>query len=130
MIDPISAASQVSGKEARTAMLSSPHVDNSTVNSKKSNDEIRQVKKTEATLEKIEKTSKESLERTIQALKDYIESNKRSLKIQVHQETGEIIIKVISEKDGTVIREITSKRLLNLVDNMEDFSGSLFNSKA
>jgi uncharacterized FlaG/YvyC family protein len=52
------------------------------------------------------------------------------LKIQVHQGSGEIIIKVISEKDGTVIREITSKRLLKLAANMEDFSGTLFNSNA
>jgi len=52
------------------------------------------------------------------------------LKIQIHQGTGDIVIKVISEKDGTVIREIPSEKVLDIAKNMEDFSGILFNKNA
>jgi flagellar protein FlaG len=52
---------------------------------------------------------------------------RRDLKIQVHGPTGNIMVKVISEKDGRVIREIPPEEWLNLAAKMEDMAGVLLN---
>jgi flagellar protein FlaG len=113
-----------------TGTLSSSYVDNDNVSSNNTNHQLRDVKKKEDTRENIKKVSKETVERTVQALKNYIESNKRSLNISVHEQTGTIMVKVISEKDGKVIREIPPEKFLDLAAKIEELAGSLFNETA
>jgi flagellar protein FlaG len=131
MIDPISSAIPVSAGVSKAPILPSSRADNSSLVNNSPHVEIKPIKGvTDEVLKNIDIKSRESIERTIQALKDYVESNNRSLKIQVHQGTGAIVIKVISEKDGSVIREIPPEKLLDLIQSMEDFSGALFNKNA
>jgi uncharacterized FlaG/YvyC family protein len=130
MIDPVSGTPPISAKDAPTPILPLSRTDNNKVGDNSSRDVAIPVKKVNTALEDIENKSRESTDRTVRALKDFVESHNRSLKIQVHQGTGDIVIKVISEKDGTVIREIPPEKLRDLVANMEEFSGALFNKKA
>lgn len=129
MVEPVSAASPVSAQESGRAILSSSHVE-SKVGNNNSNHETREVKKKNQYIDNTSELSKEAVERTVQALKDYVESNKRSLKIEVHQGTGVITVKVISEKDGKVIREISPEKLIDLAVKMEELPGTLFNENA
>lgn len=70
------------------------------------------------------------LENIAQAMDNYVQSIQRDLKIQVHQNTGKLIVKVISEKDGKVIREIPPEELLDLAAKVEEMMGVLFNESA
>jgi flagellar protein FlaG len=70
--------------------------------------------------------SREDMDRTAQVLKKYIESNEISLDISVDKETGMIAIKIISEKDGSVIREIPSEEIIEHAASMKRLEGILF----
>jgi flagellar protein FlaG len=130
MFDPVNGTLPVSAKDATTPILPLSRADNRKVGGNNSRDAVIPVNKANEALENIENNSREAMEQTVKALKDFVESNNRSLKIQVHQGTGDIIVKVVSEQDGSVIREIPPEKLRNLVANLEEFSGALFDKKA
>ena len=73
-------------------------------------------------------SSQEKIERIAHALDDYIKSVQRDLQIQVHKGTGNIMVKVISNRDGKVIREIPPEKMLNLAAKMDEMAGVLFDS--
>jgi uncharacterized FlaG/YvyC family protein len=129
MIDPINGSGPVSVKDAKVPVLLTSRTDIKS-SGNNSSEIVAPVKKTNETLEKIDRKSRESIEKTIQAIKDFIESNNRSLKFQVDQGSGQIIIKIISEKDGTVIKEIPVGKAIEIAENTADFSGILFNKNA
>jgi flagellar protein FlaG len=85
-----------------------------------------QVEKKPEAEQKIEDSSKEAVDRAVQVLEAYIDSNKRSLNISVHEGTGQIIVTVISEEDGKIIREIPSREILDHAAKMEELAGLLF----
>ena len=131
MVKPISTAISTSVQDSTRGILPSSHVENGNFNnSSSSNKQLRDVTKSEVIRENIIKASKETVERTVQAIKNYIESNKRSLDISVHEETGAIMVKVISEVDGKVIREVPPEKFLDLAAKIEELAGSLFNETA
>jgi flagellar protein FlaG len=65
-----------------------------------------------------------------QAMDNYVQSIKRDLKIQVHQNTGKLMVTVISENDGKIIREIPPEELLDLGAKVEEMMGVLLNENA
>jgi len=130
MIELVNIARSISAQDSMTGIMASSNVENDNVKNDNSTNELKDVKKKKVSSDDTKKLSKEAVERTVQALKDFIESNKRSLDISVHEETGDIIVKVISEKDGKVIREMPPEKLLDLVDRMQELAGSLFNETA
>jgi len=130
MVELANMVKSVSSQESVTGILSSSHADNGNLSKNTTSIELRDVKKKEIAREKVKNASKETVERTVQALKNYIESSKRSLDITVHEETGTIIVKVISEKDGKVIREMPPEKFLDLAAKIEELAGSLFDETA
>ena len=85
-----------------------------------------QVIKTPEAENKNEAFKKVPIDRVIQMLQSYIESNKTSLDISVHEATGDIVVKVISDDDGKVIREIPSEEVLKHAAMMEQMEGLMF----
>jgi flagellar protein FlaG len=75
---------------------------------------------------KIEAPQKISIDRIVQALQSYIDSNSTSLDISVNKTTGDIVVKVISDEDGKVIREIPSEEVMNRAAMMEQLEGLMF----
>jgi flagellar protein FlaG len=70
------------------------------------------------------------IQKIAEAMDSYVSSIQRELQIQVHQETGNIVVKVISKEDGKTIREIPPEEILNLAARMEELSGVLFDRNA
>jgi flagellar protein FlaG len=130
MIEQINAVRSAPVQDSVAGILSSSYPDNNNVSKNTISPEIKKIKKKQEAAEENRKASKETVERTVQALKNYIESNKRDLDISVHEGTGDIMIKVISEKDGKVIREVPPEKFLDLAAKIEEFVGSLFNETA
>ncbi|MBN2126355.1 MAG: flagellar protein FlaG [Deltaproteobacteria bacterium] len=75
---------------------------------------------------KTAQATREKIERVAEAVENYLLSIQRYLKIQVHEDSGNIVVKVISKEDGKVIREIPSEEMLNLASRMEAVMGVLF----
>lgn len=89
--------------------------------------EIEPISNLKESHKRVRESSEASAKRTAQALKDFVQSMRRDLKIQVHGPTGNLMVQVISEKDGRVIREIPPEEWLNLAAKMEDMAGVLLN---
>lgn len=85
----------------------------------------RQEKKAEAS-EKSPVGNRERIERMVEAMDNYVKSIQRDLEIQVNQDTGDIVIKVLSRESGKIIREIPPENLLKLASKMEEMAGVLF----
>lgn len=85
-------------------------------------------KKTSGTtnVKEVEEETNEKINRIAEAMDSYVQSIQRDLKIQVHSGTGNIMVKVISQDNGKVIREIPPKELLDLAARMEEMAGTLF----
>ena len=71
--------------------------------------------------------NEEKIKRMADAMDSYVNSIQHDLNIQVHDETGKIMIQVISRNTGKVIREIPPEKLLDLAAKMDEMTGVLFN---
>jgi flagellar protein FlaG len=69
----------------------------------------------------------QKIERVTQSIDNYLKSAQSDLQIKVHNDTGTIVVKVVSKSDGKVIREIPPEEMLNLAAKMEALIGALFN---
>ena len=78
----------------------------------------------------VHRNTQEKIQKIAEAMDSYVSSIQRELQIQVHQETGDIVVKVISKEDGKTIREIPPEEILNLAARMEELSGILFDRNA
>jgi uncharacterized FlaG/YvyC family protein len=76
-----------------------------------------------------EKKTEEKIARISELMDSYVRSIQRDIKIQVNNETGDIMVKVISQETGKVIREIPSQEMLELAARMEEISGVFFDQK-
>lgn len=72
----------------------------------------------------------QKLEMIAEATENFIRSIQRELRIKVHNDTGRLMVQVISAEDGKVIREIPPEELLNLASKMEEMVGILFETAA
>jgi uncharacterized FlaG/YvyC family protein len=111
MTEPVSAVARAAGLE------------NSSINNYQV---LGQVKNRAVSARKIAASQRVPVDRIIQALESYIDSNKRSLDISVNKATGDIVVKVISDEDGKVIREIPSEEVLKCAAMMDQLAGLMF----
>jgi len=77
----------------------------------------------------IQQEVQKKIEHIAQALEEYVKSMQTSLRIQVNNETGRVVVTVISEDDGKTIRQIPADEMLNLASKMDEMIGVLFNEK-
>ena len=71
------------------------------------------------------KANEEMTKRVAEAMDQYIRSIQSDLEIKIHQETGRIVVRVISHETGEVIREIPSEEMLKLAEKMDEMTGGL-----
>jgi flagellar protein FlaG len=68
----------------------------------------------------------EMMKRVAEAMDQYVRSTQHDLEIKIHEGTGRILIKVVSQETGEVIREIPPEEMLDLAVKMEEMAGVLF----
>ena len=62
--------------------------------------------------------TRETLDRVVSELKDYVQNMQRDLNFHVDDETGRVVIKVIDSSTSEVIREIPEAEVLSLARRM------------
>lgn len=72
-----------------------------------------------------EKVVSEAVDRMNKAL----EGSSRRFEYSVHEKTHGIMIKVIDERTGDVIREIPPKKILDMIANMMEMAGLLVDER-
>lgn len=65
----------------------------------------------------------------LQKMIDAIQGPKRVLEVSVHQETNAIMVKVLNEQTGDVIREIPPERRLDVAAKMMELAGIIIDKK-
>lgn len=74
--------------------------------------------------------NEETTKRVAEAMDQYVRSIQSDLQISIHDETGKIVVKVISHETGEVIREIPPEEMLKLAEKMEEMAGGLLRTVA
>lgn len=72
-----------------------------------------------------EKVVSEAVDRLNRA----VEGSNRRFQYSVHEKTHEIMIKVVDDATGEVIREIPPKKILDMVANMMEMAGLLVDER-
>lgn len=76
-------------------------------------------KKTTAVEERGEKNAQpgdpEKVTRAVEQLNDTMKTYNTELRFELHEKSGEYIVKVMRQPDGTVIREIPPEKVLDMV---------------
>jgi flagellar protein FlaG len=74
--------------------------------------------------------NEDTTRRVAEAMDKYVRSVQSDLQISIHDETGKIVVRVISHETGDVIREIPSEEMLKLAEKMEEMAGGLLRTIA
>ena len=70
------------------------------------------------------------IEAVAKEIDSYLRSTQKDLKIEIHEETGQVIAKIISRDDGKVVREVPDEDLLDLAARLDTLRGVVFNKTA
>lgn len=70
------------------------------------------------------------LANAVDKLNKFLEDNKTHAEYEVHEKLNDIMIKIVDDKTGDVIKEIPPKKILDMVAKMCEMVGALFDKKA
>lgn len=73
--------------------------------------------------------NKEELQTKIKGLNDFLSTTKTALKFQLHEKLNEYYVTIIDENTKQVVREVPSKKLLDMYAAMQDLMGILIDKK-
>lgn len=80
-------------------------------------------------LEPVGKENKEKVKKVVDSLNNFLEPVHSSIKFKLHEELDEYYIEVINDNTNQVIREIPSKKLLDVYAEMTEFIGIMVDKK-
>jgi len=109
----------------QSAGINSPSFENQTQVQEKFN-RIAQ-KETSSSASEI---TKENAKEIVDALSELSETLQTKLNFSVHEQTNDIVVKVIEKDTDRVIRQIPPEEMIELHEKMKDLSGFLLNSNA
>ncbi|RNB85226.1 flagellar protein FlaG [Brevibacillus panacihumi] len=69
------------------------------------------------------------LEREVESLNKFMQSSSTHLKFTLHEKLNEYYVQIINDHDGTVVREIPSKKIMDMVAKMHEMIGLLVDEK-
>lgn len=72
---------------------------------------------------------KEKIQEVIESMNNFLEPTKTTLQFKLHEELNEYYVKVVNEQTDEVIREIPSKKLMDIYAAMAEYLGVLFDKK-
>lgn len=70
-----------------------------------------------------EKLSEKTIKEVIENTNKKLESTDKKFEFSVHEQTNEIMVKVINKETDEVIREIPSEKILDMVAKMMELAG-------
>lgn len=73
--------------------------------------------------------SKESVQQVIDSLNKFLEPNNTSLKFELHEELNEYYVTIVNNETHEVVREIPSKKILDICAAMTEFLGFVVDKK-
>ncbi|WP_099354880.1 flagellar protein FlaG [Fredinandcohnia onubensis] len=76
-----------------------------------------------------QKDSKENVQQCIDSLNRFLEPNNTSLKFELHEELNEYYVTIVNNETHEVVREIPSKKILDIYAAMTDFLGFVVDKK-
>ena len=68
-------------------------------------------------------------EKIAEAIQQFVRSMDVKLNFQIHEGTGDIMVRVIHEETGEVIREIPPSQVLDLAARIDKMIGALFDAR-
>ncbi|MOA12106.1 flagellar protein FlaG [compost metagenome] len=80
------------------------------------------------TIVRPQKTQEQAVE-DLQKVIDAIQGPKRMLEVSVHHGTNAVMIKVLNEQSGEIIREIPSEKILDVAARMMEIAGMIVDTK-
>ncbi|TKI59414.1 flagellar protein FlaG [Brevibacillus antibioticus] len=75
------------------------------------------------------KHTRADLEREVESLNKFMQSSTTHLKFTLHEKLNEYYVQVVSDHDNTVVREIPSKKMMDMVAQMHEMIGLLVDEK-
>ncbi|NRR23238.1 flagellar protein FlaG [Brevibacillus sp. MS2.2] len=75
------------------------------------------------------KYSKKELEKEVDSLNDFLKGSTTHLKFKLHEKLGEYYVQVVNDQSNEVVREIPSKKMLDVVAKMYEMVGILVDEK-
>lgn len=107
-----------------------PYVDNLIGgNGNQSGVQPSETKAPEAPVQTEKKISKADMERQVESLNKFMQSSTTHLKFTLHEKLNEYYVQVVSDTDNTVVREIPSKKMMDMVAKMQEMIGLLVDEK-
>ncbi|WP_235206724.1 flagellar protein FlaG [Paenibacillus tyrfis] len=73
--------------------------------------------------------SEEAVVKAIQKANKALQGVEKRFEYRVHQQTGEIMVKVLNQETNELIREIPPEKLLDLVAKLQDICGIIIDEK-
>nr|WP_276531873.1 flagellar protein FlaG [Brevibacillus invocatus] len=75
------------------------------------------------------KHSHTDLVREIEGLNKFLQSSSTHLKFTLHEKLNQYYVQIINDHDNTVVREIPSKKMMDMVAQMHEMIGLLVDEK-
>lgn len=76
-----------------------------------------------------QETIKERLQSSVSRLNELASTVQRDLQFSIDDDSGETVITVLDSKTAEIIRQIPSKEVLALSENIESLKGALFSAE-
>lgn len=73
--------------------------------------------------------NKEQLEEVVKSLNEFVQPTHTSIQFELHEESKEYYVKVVDVDTKETLREIPSKKLLDIYAAMTQFLGLMFDQK-
>ena len=76
-----------------------------------------------------QKTSKEQVEKIVESMNQFIDASPTRVKFEFHEKLEDYYVTVVDSQTNDVIKEIPSKKLLDMYASMLEFMGILVDKK-
>ncbi len=114
--------------ENPSTFVSTSHVSNNEYkNISQEKEEI--IKQYSSQEKEVEKVSKEKLQSAVDSINKFLEPSYTSLKFKLHEDLNEYFVQVVDSNSNEVIREIPSKKLLDVYAAMKELVGFVVDKK-
>ena len=97
------------------------------INSNKDTD--RKLNIEEQTQLPLDQPSKEQLEKAVKGINDFIETSNTHIQFKLHEKLNEYYVTVVDNDTKEVVREIPSKKVLDVYAAMTEFIGLIVDKK-